>query len=151
ELEATPTPAPCVRSSTGCSTSPAPCSKGELSSTLHSRRRRARRRDTPGTAPVPSCTIFCRSSASSPLRPAHTRLPTWTSDSSSVLAVETAPKNLAGCTKNAESGLWVELMWLLAIMEVSAQTILLADKPRSGCPGHQFSRAPGRPLLHFFL
>src|SRR5215470_9667250 len=49
------------------------------------------------------------------------------------------------------SGLWVELMWLLAIMEVSAQTILLADKPRSGCRGHQFSHAPGRPLLHFFL
>src|SRR5262249_31762281 len=53
--------------------------------------------------------------------------------------------------KGGESGLWVELMWLLAIMEVSAQTILLADKPRSGCRGHQFSHAPGRPLLHFFL
>ena len=49
------------------------------------------------------------------------------------------------------SGLWVERMWLLAIMEVSAQTILLGDKPRWGCRGHQFSHAPGRPLLHFFL
>src|SRR5215470_552483 len=49
------------------------------------------------------------------------------------------------------SGLWVELTWLLAIMEISAHAILLADKPRSGCPGHQFSRAPGRPLFHFFL
>src|SRR5215472_4211695 len=49
------------------------------------------------------------------------------------------------------SGLWVELIGLLAIMEVSAHAILLADKPLSGCSGHQFSRAPGRPLLHFFL
>src|SRR5262249_38435615 len=49
------------------------------------------------------------------------------------------------------SGLWVELMWLLAIMEVSAQTILLADKPRSGCRVHQFSHARGSPLLLFFL
>src|SRR5262245_59751592 len=49
------------------------------------------------------------------------------------------------------SGLWVELIWLLAIMEVSAHAILLADKPLWGCMGHQFSRAPGRPLLHFFL
>src|SRR5215470_2541564 len=49
------------------------------------------------------------------------------------------------------SGLWVELTWLLAIMEISAHAILLADKPLSGCPGHQFSDAPGRPLLHFFL
>jgi hypothetical protein len=49
------------------------------------------------------------------------------------------------------SGLWVERMWLLAIMEVSAHAILLGDKPRLGCRGHQFSRAPGRPLLHLFL
>src|SRR5215467_13895536 len=49
------------------------------------------------------------------------------------------------------SGPWVERMWLLAIMEVSAHAILLGDKPRSGCWGHQFSRAPGRPLLHLFL
>src|SRR5215469_18330486 len=42
-------------------------------------------------------------------------------------------------------------MWLLAIMEVSAHTVLLGDKPRSGSRGHQFSHAPGRPLLHFFL
>ena len=49
------------------------------------------------------------------------------------------------------SGLWVERMWLLAIMEVSAHAILLGDKPRLGCRGHQFSGAPGRPLLHLFL
>src|SRR5215471_7829984 len=49
------------------------------------------------------------------------------------------------------SGLWVERMWLLAIMDVSAHTVLLGDKPRSGSRGHQFSHAPGRPLLHFFL
>src|SRR5262249_33269107 len=49
------------------------------------------------------------------------------------------------------SGLWVELIGLLAIMEVTAHAILLADKPLSGCVCHQFSRAPGRPLLHFFL
>src|SRR5215467_6716052 len=49
------------------------------------------------------------------------------------------------------SGLWVERIWLLAIMEVSARAILLGDKPRSGCWGHQFSHTPGRPLLHFFL
>jgi|SRR5262245_11429296 len=45
----------------------------------------------------------------------------------------------------------VELMWLLGIMEVSAHAISLAHKPRTGCSGHKFSRAPGRPLLHFFL
>src|SRR6516164_5821416 len=49
------------------------------------------------------------------------------------------------------SGLWVERMWLLAIIEVSAHAILLADRPRLGCRGHQFSGAPGRPLLHLFL
>src|SRR5262245_20671226 len=49
------------------------------------------------------------------------------------------------------SGLWVERIWVLAIMEVSARAILLGDKPRSGCWGHQFSHTPGRPLLHFFL
>src|SRR5262245_57426404 len=45
----------------------------------------------------------------------------------------------------------VERIWLLAIMEVSAHAILLTDKPLWGCAGHQFSRAPERPLLHFFL
>jgi hypothetical protein len=49
------------------------------------------------------------------------------------------------------SGLWVELIWLLAIMEISAHATSLADRPRTGCWGHQFSRAPGRPLLHLFL
>ena len=49
------------------------------------------------------------------------------------------------------SGLWVELMWLLAIMDISAHSISLAAKPRVGCSGHQFSNAPGRPLLHLFL
>lgn len=39
-------PARCGRSSIGCSTSPAPCWKRELCSTLHSRRRRTQLRDT---------------------------------------------------------------------------------------------------------
>ena len=37
---------------------------------------------------------------------------------------------------------------LLAIMDISALAILLADRPRVGHLGHQCSHAPGRPNLH---
>src|SRR5215472_14822421 len=47
-MRATATPAPYVRSLIGCSTSPAPCWKMELCSTLHSRRQRKQLRDTQG-------------------------------------------------------------------------------------------------------
>jgi len=36
-------------------------------------------------------------------------------------------------------------------MDVSARSTLLRDKPQVGYVGHQFSIAPGRPLLHRFL
>jgi hypothetical protein len=34
------------------------------------------------------------------------------------------------------------------IMDISAHTTLLADRPQPGCWGHQCSHAPGRPILH---
>src|SRR5512143_212279 len=37
---------------------------------------------------------------------------------------------------------------LLAIMDISAPAISLADRPRLGHLGHQCSQAPGRPDLH---
>src|SRR5712691_4740777 len=37
---------------------------------------------------------------------------------------------------------------LLAIMDISAPAISLADRPRLGHLGHQCSQAPGRPNLH---
>ena len=37
---------------------------------------------------------------------------------------------------------------LLAIMDISARAISLAERPRSGHLGHQCSHAPGRPNLH---
>src|SRR6516165_4724828 len=39
-------------------------------------------------------------------------------------------------------------MWLQALMDISARVNSLADKPRTGCRGHQGSYAPGRPILH---
>jgi hypothetical protein len=33
-------------------------------------------------------------------------------------------------------------------MDISAHAISLADKPRTGCLGHQCSHTPGRPILH---
>ena len=38
--------------------------------------------------------------------------------------------------------------WLLAMMDISAPAISLADRPRLGHLGHQCSQAPGRPNLH---
>jgi hypothetical protein len=40
---------------------------------------------------------------------------------------------------------------LRAIMDISARAFSLADRPRSGHPGHQCSHALGRPILHFVL
>jgi len=37
---------------------------------------------------------------------------------------------------------------LLAIMDISARAISLADRPRLGHSGHQCSHALGRPILH---
>jgi hypothetical protein len=37
---------------------------------------------------------------------------------------------------------------LLAIMDISARAISLADRPQVGHLGHQGSHAPGRPNLH---
>jgi hypothetical protein len=37
---------------------------------------------------------------------------------------------------------------LRAIMDISAHTFSLPDRPRVGHLGHQFSHAPGRPVLH---
>src|SRR5271169_6864935 len=37
---------------------------------------------------------------------------------------------------------------LLAIMDISARAISLADRPQPGHLGHQCSHAPGRPNLH---
>jgi len=37
---------------------------------------------------------------------------------------------------------------LLAIMDISAFAISLADRPRAGHLGHQCSQTPGRPSLH---
>jgi hypothetical protein len=37
---------------------------------------------------------------------------------------------------------------LLAIVDISAPAISLADRPRTGHSGHQCSHAPGRPILH---
>jgi len=34
------------------------------------------------------------------------------------------------------------------IMDISAHSIWLADRPRTGHSGHQCSHAPGRPILH---
>jgi hypothetical protein len=40
---------------------------------------------------------------------------------------------------------------LLAIMDISARAVSLADRPRLGHLGHQCSHAPGRPNLHLYL
>src|SRR6266568_6254386 len=37
---------------------------------------------------------------------------------------------------------------LPAIMDISARAISLPDRPRTGHLGHQWSRVPGRPILH---
>ena len=37
---------------------------------------------------------------------------------------------------------------LRATMDISAPAISLADRPRTGHSGHQYSHAPGRPNLH---
>jgi len=42
----------------------------------------------------------------------------------------------------------LERVVLLAIMDISARAISLADRPRPGHLGHQCSHAPGRPILH---
>jgi len=42
----------------------------------------------------------------------------------------------------------LERFELLAIMDISARAISLADRPRAGHSGHQCSHAPGRPILH---
>ena len=49
------------------------------------------------------------------------------------------------------SGFRLEHIVLRAIMNISAHAILLPDKPRGGCLGHQCSHAPGRPILHCCL
>jgi hypothetical protein len=46
------------------------------------------------------------------------------------------------------SGLGSERVVLRAIMDISARTFSLADRPRSGHSGHQCSHALGRPNLH---
>src|ERR1700730_8016385 len=45
------------------------------------------------------------------------------------------------------SGLLLE-RWLLAIMDISARAISLADRSQPDHLGHQCSHAPGRPNLH---
>ena len=115
-------PAPFARSSTGCSMSPAPCWKIERCLTRHSGSRRTQLRDSPGYCAgdelhhllftahrrndwqqrrpggglcqgrQPPKAGAIASLYRAPPRPAHTRLPTSTSDSSPVLAVETVPK-----------------------------------------------------------
>ncbi len=47
------------------------------------------------------------------------------------------------------SGLTLERVMLRAIMDISARAISLAARPRLGYSGHQYSHAPGRPILHF--
>jgi len=42
----------------------------------------------------------------------------------------------------------LERLLPLAIMDISARAISLADRPRLGHLGHQCSHAPGRPNLH---
>src|SRR5258707_11642419 len=41
------------------------------------------------------------------------------------------------------------VLWLRAIMDISAPAVSLADRPRTGHSGHQGSQAPGSPVLHF--
>src|SRR5208337_1183179 len=48
------------------------------------------------------------------------------------------------------SGLLLERR-LLAIMDISARAISLAERPQRGHSGHQCSYAPGRPDLHLVL
>jgi hypothetical protein len=43
--------------------------------------------------------------------------------------------------------IWSSL-WLPTIMDISAPAISLPDRPRTGQTGHQYSHAPGRPILH---
>jgi len=45
------------------------------------------------------------------------------------------------------SGLLLERR-LLAIMDISARAISLAERPQRGHLGHQCSHTPGRPNLH---
>ena len=47
------------------------------------------------------------------------------------------------------SGLTLERVMLRAIMDISARAISLAARSRLGHSGHQYSHAPGRPILHF--
>ena len=42
----------------------------------------------------------------------------------------------------------LELLVLLATMDISARASSLADRPQWGHSGHQCSHAPGRPILH---
>jgi hypothetical protein len=47
------------------------------------------------------------------------------------------------------SGLTLERVMLRAIMDISARAISLAARSRLGHSGHQYSHAPGRPIVHF--
>ena len=40
---------------------------------------------------------------------------------------------------------------LRATMDISARAISLTSRPRPGHQGHQYSHAPGRPILHLVL
>jgi hypothetical protein len=40
---------------------------------------------------------------------------------------------------------------LRAIMDISARSVSLPDRPRAGQTGHQVSITPGRPVLHFLV
>ena len=46
------------------------------------------------------------------------------------------------------SDLYLELIVLRAIMDISARASSLCDRPRAGQSCHQCSQAPGRPSLH---
>ena len=58
------------------------------------------------------------------------------------------PPRPRGAAANNVSGLLIGACVLRATMDISAHGFLLAARPLLGQTGHQFSHAPGRPILH---